>query len=559
MVIKTQSLFKRVPALIAAAKATSLRYIKLIEKQLERNDPEKYAFVIAELERYDADARKIVEFGEISAIDQLVSLYDIIYSIENGAEVVRELLGSELYYKSITSKMSSTFDIDVAEIRAAAMKAWTDYDNLIHDASDELFTDMAAAIQPKDINTLISSRSRVALGLLRIVAPVAPDASKSKINLFIERQKDEVLGAARVHEATKVLYPAQAIPYRFGLTPRTRMMNVYDLGRIVSPTFTYNTEKSRAANLRAIADAAGAGLIIAHNGFGTRLEFDIRALVDEKYVMEHDLNVSIMEGLSKKGIERFTTIMHVDDERADSNGNGKRPAIMYSHYLPAATKKIIYFETFNGYKFRILGRGDEYTINADDVAGLIYGASTRPTRYNTICGSTIFDKCITKTTEPVVNRYENLEPGLSTGDVSTAGMSRDTSTIKNKIRDLLVAGVDLKTKNYYKAYKHATRDVGHVLMKVLPAGLSNEERVTYLYKIYDLADMFDRELRAAYNDAEFSSSAIGHIKAEDLPAYLAKTYGAIFSRALDAMDAKGIWSLYDASLKELYIGATNIY
>lgn len=565
--IKTHDVFRKAVEFLETATTTTKKYVEFIATQLERNDPEKYMTIIRLFARYPEIAVFVMRYGDIKGLPDVITLYEQINEIDDTIEALTNVISIDAYYESIINKMSSTFDVNISELRNNASQAWTRYKEAMYTADEEVFSSIAKSIIPKDIDDLINKGGRIVLRLLRTIAPTLPSSSQTKISEFIEREKDRILGCERISgDGGDDMFPAQLHCYRYNLAPKTQMLEPKMIIKLINPTHVFDKTKDGNTNICEATKALNVGLYICGNNFGTRLEYDIRGLVDEQYITEHNLFTSLADGLNKKVMKRYETITRLNVPDANKNITAEAKRLLT--YNPITAKEMLVVETHNGNTYRIMGLYDspDYLVPINRVVGFLKGQSTRPSYYNKYISDEIFKRCITKTTDVVVANFSGIggsnKLGVSIGfsDYETAGMSKDIGMMKQKIIDLLIGTSEINTKeDYWRQYKNIIVKIDEVILKVLVCGIGLEERVTYLYKIEDILSVLRKELRNAFRSFDYSDSQIKHKNNADLEQYIKNSFVSSFGRAIDELDKKGIWSLYDASLKELYMSATNIY
>jgi hypothetical protein len=560
MNINVPLVFRKVAESLDIVRTNTEKYLKYIVSQLEKDDPQRLININKELQRYKDVAKQLLSYeAALDTIEQVLDLYSVIDPIENNSGPLVEVLSKESYYKTITGKMSSTYNIDVDKTRESAMNAWDKYRDALFEADNIILDAIVKKIGPTEIATLMTKKyehSRIVLHVLRLVAPSAPDAVKKKIQIFTEKSKDSILGSKRHPELyNSSLFPIQAHTYRYGLVPSTQFITVGEIFTLLGKT--YDPEKHRDANIKGLA-AGQDGVVVMKNIVGTAMAFEMRGLIDHKYMTENDLSTSISEGLNNKVLKRFNTTMFV-------GGPQNTPPAPY-HYrnVPVGAERIFVFETFDGYKYRLLSEtSDKYYVGRDSVNGYIYGANDRPQKYNEIISNVIMSECVTRTTEEVVTRYESLEPTHNV--IMTAGMTKDTSIVRVGIHDKLMAHINIAKKppkNEEEAFS-LYRDMIHyapiVLGEVLTPGIGTEERITYLAKIDDIERKLYRELLSRFRGKDFAPTVFEHKVEADIVTHTTQSFSNSIDDALNDMESNGVWALYDASLKELYLSAMNLY
>lgn len=214
----------------------------------------------------------------------------------------------------------------------------------------------------------------------------------------------------------------------------------------------------------------GSKIVITYST-GSGLEFDIRGLVDENYIMKNELEVVDGCGLNKKVIKRFITTRVLDSPRAEWSievtGDGP-------YYI---------FESIARDLFRLMREATHATARAIPAISLVEGISARAEEYHRTIGLT----------NPFDPRHRYVALDIATRELYTP--SGELYEFVNRMQESVTEVKDF----YERMLEEATRVFIETFKHTTLLGLGSESMVSYLLKIEPLLDTMKERLGAAIN------------------------------------------------------------
>ncbi len=508
----------------------SAKYLTTIASYISGLNPVEYAQCKEALKQTSS----IDEVNEIT-LPAISKMYDDLQSLEKSVHVLFGMMSNETYMKMALYNMSSTYTINLRNEKAKAFTAFEKYqdasiadDTIIHNiVYDTIGLKDNPEIALMFISDNIDVVNKFTIALVGYVIKYLSGDKRRSLELIVERQKDIVFGHSMQRYTTITMN---------SLYPITKSMPLSELMSMIGV---------RATSIDQFAERHN--VVYINNGSKSPIEFDMRGLINQEYIIANGLKTTPSTGLTKKIIERFNTAKYLGRGlfATEVTVRGEGP----EWYI---------IETLNGTLFRILGNLStvNYKTSANTIQSLIGGLSLRPHEYNKLLSESILDNCFDAKAQLVLDSYVEEKKIIKSSDptkdkVITALMKYFSDNLT-----ITASTTDRTIRDVFKS--DAVYDILHT---VLPhkTGIHGkgytEYLVTYNLKFDSLVRKFIKELDRVWDNI-ITARDKSEREPDALREYIMETVRRLIRRAADALDGDNIWTEYDSSLKEYFLDAT---
>lgn len=505
-------------------------YFKNVEKIIIGMNPDdhiKYANAIQYVENnlgYKMEASRLDPHG-------IYNLYEYFESVDENLQTVIGLMNQDEYMKIHLYHMSATYTIG---LRGEKVNIKAQYDKFreisIH--GDEKIFEFCKGFDKEKLYEITTSKkaNRFTIFMLNyLIKYYSNDRVKYRnLALIVEQQKNDVLGTTRI-ELKYAGIQGQIVNY--SLVPLTESMKMSEIFKLIGVD-TVNIDTTNSPQDLSLLSSQDFGVILLNKSSQSPLEFNLRGLIDPKYINENGLKISPLSGLTKKMLKKYTTI----NELPITPIAPAAKVIVNPHM-----DKFIILETLNGDLWRILGTGetdDLSAITGDKIIGLIKGLTTRAINYNKYHEDKIVDVCYDRKYEMIANSFSTIR--------------ESSENVKKELLDILVEGFLKKIDSINEsnlAQVAQSLDVRGALKKVLHRESAFEELITKLVKFELLHTTLIRAMERRWSEEPIDMKIFHEYTVADRNKILHETMIRVTKRAVDDLDRDNSWSDYDSSIK----------
>ncbi len=459
-------------------------------------------------------------------------LYQQLAVVDAALHKIIHFFGEDKYLKLAIYNMSSTYTTNMHREKDAALAAYEKYLDICVQDDDVIFDAVLDKVTLAEMIDFITSHTDIVnkftMTVLGRVIQLSPPEKRRQFELLVERQKDIVLGSTRI--ATKDPFT----PARYNLVPATQFMSEDDLFKL------FGGKKGKWAELA----SAGPGVIVIHRVTASPIEFNLSGMINNEYILSHDLRTTLLTGLTKKVIDRFNTAKMLP--RGD-------PKASSTEIFPGRDKSWRVVETINNTSYRVLSCDKSIDTSEDKIIGLVNGITTRPHQYNMLHSEIILETCFDKKSTMYLADYEKEKITLP----SSEPIRR---SLLEKMTDYFEPEAQ-KIKNLAQL-KHASIDVdkiADILLEILThsTGIHGkgtaEYLITYLVKFDNIIRVFIKELERQWSLTNVPSRTFDENTKAGLAKILTEIFKTTTAAAIDELDRSKLWTEYDISLKEFFL------
>lgn len=352
-------------------------YVKAVGDIISRNNPTDMHQINNKLTQInDILSKELIELTfndtDDKILDKIMAIYDNWYIVDSIVKLFYDVYNNESYVASYLISMSSTFASNLALEKNKIKYYYDEYTMMSSEQDERIFNKIYS--KNKDMNLLYNFAMKYENNINKFTNSLFghiinnSEVFGKRIEAIIEKQKDSVLNCKRSENATYLILKSN-------LVPLTKFMQLHDLLSMLK--IDGNDIEFIKNNQQEI------GMIILNNSNKTPIEFNIKELVDHKYIIENGLNIPLEHPLNKRIIEKYDTlgILKVND----------KDSLPFMQKYKGFTDNWYVIETINnGLHFRLLGKiGGQLFVNEKDIMNLVHGISTRPMKYNELQVSNI--------------------------------------------------------------------------------------------------------------------------------------------------------------------------
>lgn len=503
--------------------------------------------------------------GLDSAAPMLPALMDVYARAENIELCIAAVLGmlnNPTYTKLLSYNMSPTYMSIINLERSIINVAREKYSNIITRDDDVIYEIVTGLISiDKTLVFLMEAESKVNKFIIRLSGWAiyrTHGAARRRVEQAVEKQKDVVLGSARV-DLSKFMGVQESVS-RYGLRPASTSTSLADVLRRLNPEFVPVdppvlsgtveeadlTPPDHSTMLQDFA-ALGPGVVLLNKVTSNPMEFNWDGLINAEYVDKHSLQTVPASGLTKKIINRFATVITLP----------RGPPSHTRIFTGRSSDEWYVIESINGLDWRALMLDGSEKIDGAKITGLIDGLSTRPHRYNSIMEETILARCNDPHSTLMLNEYAEAGVDISTELVRAKIIEGLTSDFKERA----------ETMTSPEAFKEGLirRDsINKVLSTVLmrTTGMrgtgSSEYVITHLAKYETVFRAVLKEFERQSYRADMPDRIFMEQTPENLRKTLVDTYKSIITIVVDELDRANVWSDGEMTLKEFVLEREHI-
>lgn len=453
------------------------------------------------------------------------NLYTLLAEIDTAIEYIIKIVSNETYIQIAVNNLSSSRAIDVYHIKSDIISAYTSYKDCAVD-DDKLFDQIWQTLPQSSIYDFIINNANIINKFT--IAAIGYLLTKSieyrrALELLIEKQKDTILGVMRITSFNLS---------RYNLRPITSLMSIQSLFKSLG--FNYRDSISIDENITLN------NIIALYNITKSPIDYDMRGSIDLNYVTQHGLQSTLLTGLNKKIIERYSAGGRIAD-------NIERP-IEKIIQGDITSQKWYVLETIDGNLWRALGLFNGTLvaqIDMNNIIGLIRGMTTRPYQYNKLCAETIISRCLDPQAENILRDYQNEPRRISSDAINTA--------IVNHALDIFARKVNaIKSISDFRDIIYDESLIESCLLTALSnTGTSFENIITQIYSINESLYKFKNILEkyiVNINDRIFSEDSRSEINR-----ILTNVYKIGLEKTVSELSQGNEWATYDTTVKEYFI------
>lgn len=514
------------------------RYLGIIADIVRGSNPAEYNALTNAIKVASTCELTYADAVRASTETTLSNIYDRIAEIDAALGRLSTMFSNAQWSRAATYNKSSTYTVDIHRLRSDAATAHEQY----LDADDDaIFTGARALIGEPPIAFVLENENTInkfTIWLFGWALSTARGQARTRIELIVERCKDNILGSAMV--------PAPGVLTR--LLPATESMDAAKLWKLLGRD-----------------DASAPGLIVINNATGSPMEFSLAGMIDAEFIERNNFKTAPTSGLTNQVLKRFVTVRRLESSApdgssdADKSSVGKSSVGKSSPLIPppgrhgAAPYHVI--ETIDGHHWRVLtSTGADALTPTDDSD--VDRASTRPWRYTDL--QSITSACFDERTVHILRDYAAMTPP-------------STEILRARIVERLVRGFEERLRDYVGSTRTTDRattlnprvfrsiaididDITSVLLDTLSeyAGDASPEAIcTYAAKTDTVIRSLTAEINRALDAREPPARFYSETAPTELTASIIAAYRGALARAVDELERSHTWNEYNATLKDL--------
>lgn len=491
-------------------------------------------------------------------IDNLVTgirLFDLLNQINEFIDLAQYLCLHEEYNRQLMLSLSSTLS---ATVQAGRKMLLQEIDKLKIKSIEEdiaLIDELLAGLD-KNVSAAVSfitehpsATNKFFIELLRrsirIVGARGGGATLQMLKDIVETQKNSALGIEGRVDLSKYAAPQNPL-VRYGLCPKTSFMPLEEIIALIGAKVRGKPVKPH--HIIAPSEPVEPPIIIISKISPSPLEFDMRGLIMPDYIAEHDLQTNEQSGLTKKVLERFTTIKTLPGPATDA-----RAGVTWVGEMAA---QVCILETFNGQSYRVLTTDGALLTNYASVRGLVEGLSARPMRYAALQEEEILARCFDSKAKAILMDYENEKRSMPSSAVLKEQIGRDLAELYER---RLVEMAPDSLAAFKQVVLDCEPEITAIIMDRMTAqlkatGIGREEYiVTYITKFDTIVREFMKAMEAKFKQQKLSALFFKEKSKDDVTSDLSAICRDIATGAINELDKNHKWSDYDISIKEYFL------
>lgn len=467
-----------------------------------------------------------------------VGLFQTFIALDKALGVIIDVFKNEHYAKTATYNMSATYMVNMRMDRASAINVYEKYldmcardDSIIINSLLDLYKINA---NTENAFTFVLENSNIVnkfiMKIISILVHKMSGEKRRKLELIVERQKNEILSSTRKkNNYTGV----QSNIVRYGLTPASNFLPLSEIFSIIG--VKYNTKITPEENLKSLP----CGVVVINKYAKSPIEFDLRGLIDAKYITSNDMKTNPTSGLTKKIIERFNTTRILPKTGSPAG----------SLIIGTESKTRYVLENVSEL-YRLMSKGDKIEIPYDSIIGIFEGLSLRAEQYNNIIGEEIVSNCFDPNPD-ILNSYKEESMAAPSSEIIRAAvLDKITQWFSGVIKNTKITNsMEFKSKAIDKSV------ITVILSEVLTPGhkKSDEYLVSYITKLDSIINNFLREFERKVGIEIIPERIFSELPADELSRTLASIHKNVTKSAIDELERSGLWTSYDTSLKEYFL------
>jgi hypothetical protein len=574
------------------------KYFAAMEKYILGMNPAEHARMAAQIKTADDVVNALKNRGTDVKLSTLYEVWENFSRADAFSGDFITLCKNPEYAKASLAEMSSG---EHTNMRADINRALIIMDKYLAAArdDDEIF-DYALKITKTNHGEYFKflyenhSPNKFVMELIRRLLPIVVGDQHLYISELVQKQKMEILSAARVNVGTwsvgdGVYQPdgVQVTPnplqgheraiFRYNCTPDTVSMHPRDLFKTLD--LRWEDSMTIDENFRNAAKR-GRSIVVLTRLHGTPIEFNFRGVLDKEFANKFPLKP--YGGLNKNFIARYKTTSVLTRASAEAPGIRLLSHIVDNKFpvgFVASRQNWTVIETIDGENYRGLGctltnislteRTNEMTKNLTEVGirtnfipgsrifGLIMGASTLPTEYNSVHCENI-DLRARGMFDPLapsnISRYAAHESAVAASEpIKNAVIGRLEDWIRLRAESVK-SNRDWQQLFVSEEFITAVNEaISHVLVKgsLIDRLKSPEYTITQIAKISAVVARFLKSITRAgetLQDRMFSEYSRADLNAQIITNFL-----GVMKKAADLMDSDKVWTGHELTLKEYII------
>jgi hypothetical protein len=402
------------------------------------------------------------------------------------------------------------------------------------------------------------SINKFTIGVIGTLMRGASGAMLNRLKSMIEAQKDTILDAAR--EDISDLTGIHGMIVRYSLTPTTASQSLPEL--FAAMKLLYVTDESPSDNFARIA-VGPLGIIVIHKESKSPIEYNLRGLLDEQYILREGLNNAPMAGLNKKTIRKYNTAVmlpmgnspgRIQEQDTGGTVAVPRAGVRETYNVDRATHVYV-FETITSGYYRTLGFAGETKMPIARVNGLLHGLTSRPHQYNLRQFEVIREVCFDDRAEYVLTQYENEKNvPASSGPIRTAISDRMIDVFRESLRVLP------KSPSAFRKYLPRHDVINEIIVDVLAAAAGiganrpAEFVVTCIARFNSIVHRFTKDIERRWASRELPARVFDDYEGDTLRHELIALFRETLTATIEELDKSHAWTEYDISIKEFVLG-----
>jgi len=521
-------------------------YFNIVKEYVKGKDPAEYKRVEDALGQVREIINRIIATDiDGDPAESLFRIYDDFKQLNYYMNFLLSFNGNDHYTKSALLSKSTTYTTNIHNVKHIARQMYDLYvaasvaeDNLIFDYCYD-------KINPGKQNTeklvrwLVDKNiNKFTINMMGKLIKDSRGDSTRKLELIIERQIDLLLAADR--RDISQYHGTQGILVRYGLVPGISMPleALFAQIRAADITAPYDATKTPEENISAIKY----GVIYMNHSSSSAIEFNLNGLIDEEYIIKNDLKTNPQSGLTKKILNRFTTMA-----RLASGTTAKKTQIFNRG------PKYICIDTINEQSYRLLMQRGSISIDDSGIRGILGGLTLRPSRYHQIVYEKIKDVCFDKHADFILQKYKD-----------DTLVRESAYRIKSKIMDaffLWFHNAETHISSFAELKRVCTDEklLSEITLDALVFVLNidvkttREFMLTYIVIFNGIIHDFVKEVERRWLEMTSAERIFRENSGMELKKIMREIAGRELEAAIDELEKRKRWSDYEVGLKEYFL------
>lgn len=582
----------------------SKNYFDAMSKYILGMNPQEHKHLSANFIKSEPIVQKLSEGVSDVTLRTLYTIYEQFSTMDASAVDFRLLFDNQAYSRASLSELSSGQHVNM---RADINRAILAYDKYLSAGvdDDEIFNFSIAITKANHYEyykflTENHAPNKLTIELIRRLLPVVTGDAHLYITELINEQKRSVTNSTRVNVGTwdfdlkdstknaNTLQGHECVIFRYGLTPSTISLPPGDLFKTLD--WRWDDSKNSDQNFTKAA-MSGVNIVLLTRTHGTPIEFDFRGVLDKSFAEK--LPVKPLSGLNKNFLARYNTnsVLSVSAPSVSATNSASTLASTHAIRLYSTftdTRFPVGFvvsrlnwsvvETIDGTHYRELGctiqsvpneektnlqslgaKAGSFvtTIPGAKIMGLIMGASTMPTEYNSMHAENI-TKVRGDMFDPVapshISRYASFEKIVPASEpIKNEVVARFEVYARSRVGNV---GSNRDWQNLFVSDEFvsaANEIISSVLIKnsLIDKLKSPEYTITQIARISAVVSKFLKSITRAGESMQ--ERTFSEYLREDLNRMLVERFIMVVKKAADLMDSDKSWTNNEITLKEFII------
>lgn len=565
--------FKEQKKILFILHEKSLEYFKIIEKLVAEEEPslpekwqENTKKLLEKVDGVESSIQKLKEKQKIGEFfNNIIYLYDSFSEINALLEFIMDVVQDKKYLEKLLYNMSRTYVDDVKRKAELIAKIHEEYqeksgdENVMESIYEKLNVGENLPIISARIESVDKPNDFLVFLISKIVEKFPKGTTTRAILDKLELLKDSTLGVSgnRYYNPSGDLPLIQRLLVGYGLVPVMGFSGIDEI---------YNELGEKAPEGASLDDLKERYGVLHFDRHSDRLiSFNIRALIDKKYVIKEGLETASKSGLNKKIVRRFNTITSLPlefqkdlprDEIYETNAN--------------ASKHIIIDSVSNQY-YRLLSNSyDSPFVSREVIDKVKLGALKRSDAYAKVQEEAILEKGINHQHRNIIYEFYNFQESLPPIELLKEKIVID-------IRDYFEKTFKPPAKDFYKdvrrfiVSKPLLSKINDIIAfrtyeRLFEKGekVKTEKKLSFLKNLNKALGAFQKTYLVAMSSLIVDDIFIKYSKgeyelSEDPKKDVAEMYMGKVREVVEDMDSKpSEWEQFDPTLKD-YVFARQLY